>query len=229
LSVLLNKRPTSVEVAGDFNASLIGFYQVLRDRSEEFLHRIAALNYDAETFDWARQSEAEVEPVEAAVRFLVRNRFSRGGLGRDFAWSERIRGGRPGDLNAWETIKAELPKIAHRLSGVEIRCQDAIEVIQEFDGPETLSYLDPPYLHDTRTARKVYDHEMSSADHRRLINAITCCRGMVAISGYASPLYDQVLLGWKRFEFSMPNHASQARSKQRRVEVLWLSPNCREV
>jgi hypothetical protein len=45
---------------------------------------------------------------------------------------------------------------------------------------------------------------------------------MVAISGYANPLYDSVLRDWERVEFSMPNHSGQTRVKQRRVEVLWI-------
>jgi DNA adenine methylase len=176
-----------------------------------------------QTFAWSLVSA----PLEAAVRFLVRNRFSRGGLGRDFAWSDRLRGGRPGDLNGWQTIRRELPRIARRLARVELRCQDALEVIREFDGPGVLHYLDPPYVPTTRTVtRGVYDHEMSLDDHSRLIETITQCRGMVVVSGYANPLYDRALSGWERIEFEMPNHAGQTRSKQRRVEVLWLNPQC---
>src|SRR5262249_14484771 len=117
LSVLVNKRPCSIEGANDLHAGLIGFYRVLKDRTEECLQRVEALAYSAETFEWSlRLAEADENPLDSAVRFLVRNRFSRGGLGRDFAWSERLRGGQPGDRNAWETIKAELPRIARRLA-----------------------------------------------------------------------------------------------------------------
>jgi DNA adenine methylase len=226
LSVLLNMVPCSIEIASDLNAGLIGCYRVLRDRTEELMARLDSLEYNASTFAWSLGSAAGADPLEAAVRFLVRNRFSRGGLGRDFAWSERLRGGRPGDLNAWETIKAELPRIARRLAHVDLRCQDAIRGITETDSPETLTYLDPTYPHSTRTARDTYAHEMSDDQHRRLIETITHCRGMVAISGYANPLYDRALSGWKRIEFDMPNHAGQGRSKQRRTEVLWMNPRC---
>lgn len=41
-------------------------------------------------------------PVElGAHEYIVRN-MSRGRLGKDFAWSERLRGGKPGDVNAYE-------------------------------------------------------------------------------------------------------------------------------
>jgi DNA adenine methylase len=184
--------------------------------------RLDSLEYDAPTFAWSLVSDLRDDPLQAAVRFLVRNRFSRGGLGTDFAWSDRLRSGQPADRNAWVTIEREVPRIAHRLARVELRCQETVEVIAETDGPGTLYYLDPPYPHGTRTARDIYEHEMSEADHARLVEVVTRCRGMVAISGYAHPLYDEALSGWDRIEFDMPNHAGQTRSKPRRVEVLWL-------
>jgi DNA adenine methylase len=222
LNVLLNKPPAGVEVAADLNAGLMQFYRVLRDRTGELLGRLTGLPYGPETFAWSRAEGDPGDEVDAAAQFLARNRHSRGGLGRDLAWSGRLRGGRPGDLNAWETMKPELPRLARRLARVKLRCQDAVELIREFDGPDTLFYLDPPYLHETRTAVDTYAHEMSWADHVRLLEAVGGCRGMVAISGYPDPLYDEALRDWERLEFDMPNNAGQTRSKQRRVEVLWL-------
>jgi DNA adenine methylase len=227
LSVLLNKVPAPVEIASDLNPGLIGFYLVLRDRTDELVARLDSLQYDPETFAWALDSAAGDDPLEAAVRFLVRNRFSRGGLGKDFAWSDRLRGGRPGDLNAWETIKRDVPRIARRLARVVLQCQDGIEVIVETDGPETLTYLDPTHPRGTRTARDTYDHEMVDAQHIRLIQTITQCRGMVVVSGYANPVYDEALADWDRVEIDMPNHSGQGRTKQRRTEVIWLNPQCR--
>lgn len=226
LSVLLNKRRSPVEVAGDLNAALIEFYRVLADRTGELMTRLANLEYRAETFAWSCEDHDQVDALDAAVRFLVRHRFSRGGLGKTFAWSDRLRGGQPGDLNAWVTIRAQLPAIADRLRGVRLDCQDALAIIREHDGPGTLFYLDPPYLHATRTATEVYRHEMTSDDHAALLDLVTHARGMVAISGYGNPMYDRAFAGWKRHEFDMPNHSGQTREKERRVEVLWMNPAC---
>jgi DNA adenine methylase len=241
LSVLLNKPRCAVEVASDLNADLIGFYRILRDRIEDLDRVLVDVEYSEASFEddyswvsnppspWRSPEGCTDDELQAAVRFLVRHRMSRGGLGREFAWSNRLRGGRPGDVNAWETLKRSvLPRIARRLRGVELLCQDALEVIRAHDGPDTLFYLDPPYPHSTRSVRDAYRHEMSQADHGRLIEAATRCRGMVVLSGYANELYDQALGDWDRDEFNMPNHAGQTRSKQRRLEVLWSSPSCRE-
>jgi DNA adenine methylase len=126
---------------------------------------VAALDYSPATFAAAAVGEP-ADAMDGAVRFVVRRRMSRGGLESHFAWSERLRGGRPGDLNAWETIKVESPRVADRLRGVE-RCQaPAVEVIREHDSPGTFHYCDPPYLHETRTARGAYRYEMTTAKHR---------------------------------------------------------------
>jgi DNA adenine methylase len=226
LSVLLNKRRARVEVASDLNGRLIDLYGVLCDRSAEFINRVLPIVYDSVTFDLAAVPGLDEAQLGAMVRFLVRNRMSRNGLGEDFSWSGRTRGGRPGDLNAWETIKRELPRIAERLSGVELRCQDALELIRELDGPDTLFYLDPPYLLETRAAKRVYAHEMSDAQHAQLLDTITRCRGMVVLSGYPSRLYDEALTDWMRVERKMPNHSGQGKTKQPRIEVLWFNRQC---
>jgi DNA adenine methylase len=226
LSILLNKPPPALEVASDIKADLINFYTVLRDQGEEFTDRLRKISYTEVSFAGAKAAGHLPDPLEAAVRFLVRNRMSRGGLGKDFAWSSRLRGGQPGDVNAWETILRELPRIADRLRNVVFFCADALEVIDRYDSPGTLFYLDPPYPHGTRTARDVYDYEMSDRDHRRLLEVIQAASGMVMLSGYPGSLYDEALADWRRHEFLMPNHAGQGRTKERRIEVLWLNPAC---
>jgi DNA adenine methylase len=226
LNVLLNKRRSRIEVAGDLDSALIRFYECLRDRPEELRRRLQSIPYSLESFQWACEVGGDLDTIESAARFVVKNRFSRGGLGQRFAWSERLRGGQPGDVNGWQTILAELPKIAARLQGVELHCADALDLIERFDGPETLHYLNPPYPHATRTARDAYKHEMSDEAHERLLDAILNVRGMVVLSGYRNPLYDQALRSWKRHEIELANNSGQTKVKSRRVEVIWLNPAC---
>jgi DNA adenine methylase len=223
LSVLLSKPPAELEVASDLNGDLISSYFLLQAEPAALVNVLAPLLHTETTFDRALSWVASDDPIERAAGFLVRNRFSRGGLGMTFAWSERLRGGRPGDLNAWETIKAELPRVAERLRGVEIRQAPALEVIREFDGPDTCFYLDTPYLPSTRTACDTYRYEMTTADHAELLDVAVDCQGVVFLSAYASELYDARLGVWRRIVFEMPNHAGQGKSKERREESIWIN------
>jgi DNA adenine methylase len=225
LSVLLNKPWSAREVVGDINPDLMNFYRVLVDDTDRILDLVEQLPYDEAMFVAARDWLVPGQPaLLRAVGFLVRNRFSRGGLGSDFAWSDRLRGGQPGDLNAWHTIQTELPAIARRLRGVELHCGDALTLIRSTDGPGTLHYLDPVYIPETRTARQTYAHEMVEGQHQELLSLACQCQGKVFLSGYRHPLYDVQLTGWTRHEFAMPNHAGQGKTKQRRTECLWESP-----
>ena len=84
---------------------------------------------------------------------------------------------------------------------VVILCRNAIDVIQQQDGPKTLFYLDPPYLHSTRASTGNYAHEMDEAAHRELLATIRACAGKVILSGYSNDLSDGVLHDWNRHDF----------------------------
>jgi DNA adenine methylase len=87
----------------------------------------------------------------------------------------------------------------------------------EFDGTEFV-YCDPPYLHSTRKSRHRYPHELSDADHTRLLRLLRSLPCSVMISGYPSALYDAALAGWNREEFEV-----QTRGHTWATEVLWFN------
>jgi DNA adenine methylase len=225
-SVLLNKPRCPLEMLCDRNDNLINFYRVLRDDTERFLECVRRLEYSLQTFNYVLSGGGASE-FWAAVQFLVRRRMSRGGLGKTFAWSERLRGGQPGDLNAWQTmVNRDLPLIAERLQGVEVVVEDALQLLsRELSDQETLIYADPPYVHSTRTATKVYGHyEMNDWEHEKLLNVLCYTNSRVMLSGYHSELYDRMLKDWTCYEFPIANHSGQGKSKQRRIECLWINP-----
>ena len=78
-----------------------------------------------------------------------------------------------------------------RLQRVVVLNKPAVEVIRSQDGPNTLFYLDPPYLPEVRSAQGVFGkYEMTEAQHRELLDVINGVQGMVMLSGYPSKLYD---------------------------------------
>jgi DNA adenine methylase len=96
-------------------------------------------------------------------------------------------------------------------------------LIRDHDASDVLIYCDPPYLKATRTAPDVYAHEMSAQDHIDFLGAVVSCRATVMVSGYDHPLYRDRLAGWACHRFDMPNHSGQGKTKQRRVECLWVN------
>jgi len=90
--------------------------------------------------------------------------------------------------------------------------------------PAHRAYVDPPYVLGTRQmAGRCYRYEMTDAQHGELLDCLMHVEGMVALSGYSNPVYDNMLQGWQRIQ-RRSSMASQ-RGSDIRAEVLWLSPN----
>ncbi len=216
LNCLLNKFRAEVEIANDIDPDVINLYKTIIHTRKPFRD----IRYDESIFLQAKRSQPHDE-VSRAVKFFIVNRMSRDGLGEDFSWSDRERGGRPGDENAWETLIASINDIGDRLRGTVFYNEDFHSIIERYDTPETLFYCDPTYLHETRTHTSTYRYEMSKYDHRRLLARIVDCKGKIIISGYDSDLYNQTLNGWHKVVFDMPNHSAQTKIKERRQEIIW--------
>jgi DNA adenine methylase len=103
------------------------------------------------------------------------------------------------------------------LQGVVIENRDALEVLQIHDAPTTLHYIDPPYLAETRDAGADYRFEMDEAAHIRLAEVLQELDGSVIVSGYPSPLYEDLYKGWTRAE-----RPALADGAAPRTEVLWM-------
>lgn len=61
---------------------------------------------------------------------------------------------------------------------------------------------------------------MSDDDHRALAECLHSVQGMVILSGYHSPLYDELFAGWRIAEIR-----AKTDFNKETVEVLWFSPN----
>ena len=120
-SVFLAMPRLQREILGDINPDVAALWSVLaNDRLAAALtDRLSCVPYNEATFEGA-SSPSDGTLLDRALRFLVTCRFSRGGLGKSFAWSNRERGGKPGDENAWDTFRSnELPRIITRAHGLE--------------------------------------------------------------------------------------------------------------
>jgi DNA adenine methylase len=226
-SVFLNKKPSLLEVIGDVDRGVVSVFKALRDEPKEFIKRIKRVRYTKRVFESALEKKAEEfeDYMDRAVNEYILRRMSRGGLKKAFAWSDRTRGGQPGDVNAWKTMARQLKGIAKRVEHASVVCEDFKDVFKAWDEENTLFYLDPPYLHSTRAegSTELYENELSIDDHLNLLHLAKNARGKVIISGYSSPLYNRSLKNWKCRKKNIANHSSQAAKKQRRVEVLWMN------
>jgi len=120
----------------------------------------------------------------------------------------------------WANYPACMDAVIQRMRAVVIECRPAVEILQQHDGPQTLHYVDPPYVHSTRKERqqKNYTHEMTDDDHRELAAVLHGVEGMVVLSGYPSDLYTELYRGWKTV-----SRRAMADGARERTEVLWFN------
>lgn len=226
-SVFLNKLSSKEEIISDLDKGVISVFKALRDEPKEFTDRLKRVRYTERAFKMAqkRASNGFGDYIDHGVNEYMLRRMSRGGMRKSFAWSERKRGGKPGDVNAWETMLKDLPLISERVQNAIILNRSVFDIFKVLDEEDTLWYLDPPYLPNTRdeNSTSVYEYEMTVDDHINLLQLAKNARGKVIISGYSSPLYNRTLKGWKIKKKNVPNHSGQGKSKERRIEVLWMN------
>lgn len=230
-SVLLRKPRSYAEVYNDLFDQVVDMFRVLRDPAQaaELERRLRLTPFARSEFE-----DAYGEPVDAidAVRnTIVRSFMGFGATGvMGHTTGFRSNSNRSGTTPAhdWANYHDALPLLTERLQGVVIESKPALELLAQFDSSDTLFYLDPPYVHGTRAlgnphcAKHQYAFELDDDGHRGMAEALHEVAGMVVLSGYACPLYDDELFAdWERHE--RVAHADGARE---RTEVVWLNPAC---
>lgn len=227
--VLMQKQRVHGEVYNDLDQDIFNLFKVLRDREKSAeLQRLCSLTpFSRDEFNLAyEQTDC---PIEQARRTLFR---AYAGFGS--ASATKGKSGFRTDIfrnyknptHLWTELPNKIQAFVERLQNVQIENKSAIELLEKHDSEDTLFYLDPPYVLDTRTsgANSYYRHEMTDEQHQQLLDKIIKLKGYVIISGYHSELYDNFLCvhGWQRHETS--SRISSNRGTANRTECLWINP-----
>jgi len=229
-AVLLQKARSPLEIYNDLNEDVVNFFRVLREQPEELIRAIRLTPFAKR--EWELSFEETAEPLEKARRFYARAYMSiagattqnNPGFRRQKVLSKGINGDKKMTPAAVSFTKVDhLYQVAERMTGVQIEADDALGLIQRYDAVETIFYVDPPYVFETRGRWKdtAYTHEMSDAQHVELAETLQACQGMVILSGYACPLYADLYeaTGWRRVD-----RQTRINGPGSAVETLWLNP-----
>lgn len=220
-SVLLSKRSAQSEVYNDINGEVVNVFRMVRERGEELAHKINMTLFARDEMELAY--EWTDDPLEQARRFLVRSEMAvtTTSINEKSGLRSAINGDYASQFFTFYTRPEVILKVRERLARVCIENTDAINLLKRFDKPQTLFYLDPPYLNSTRGAssvRKGYQCNMTDAQHVELLEKCLQLKGMCMISGYPNELYDDMLKDWHRVGAKAYDDA-----KNKKVEVLWMN------
>lgn len=218
-AIFFNKSRAKLETVNDLDGNIVNLFQMIRDKRDELIESVFFTPYSREEYDLS--FEPADNELEQARRFLVRCWMARWvKTDRKTDWRHVIDwDARPlSPAVEWTKLPDKINFVASRLQGVQVEKQPATKIIKRYSKENVLIYADPPYLLDTRRG-KMYKHEMTDDDHVELLELLKQHPGPVLLSGYAHPIYDELLSDWSREE-----RRAQAEAGQIRNEILWINP-----
>lgn len=225
-SVLLRKPRCQIEVYNDRDGDLVNFWMVARDRPSELQAALDSLPYSRELYyRWGREP-MPADSLERAVRFFYVVRSAHGGVLPRGTGGTNISGWAHGTKSMktvatfFRSATALLAAVSTRMRHVQIDCRDWRDILRNYDGPDALFYLDPPYVLEGGCYRGA---AWSEDDHREMAARLNAIQGFAAVSYYPHPLVDEAHAGWRRVEYEHVQHASSGKARPRHQELLLLN------
>ena len=222
-AVFFNKNPGAVETINDLDSDVVNLFQILRDRPDDLKRVLELTPYSREEYD--KSFERCEDPLEKARRYMVKTTQAIGaklGHGK-CGWRNHKQMKIGGTACKWGGITETIDAAASRLRGsttnlVQIEKMDALLLIERYNTPDALIYIDPPYVRSTRKSGALYSHEMTDEDQKRLLEIIVSSKAKIIISGYDNAMYNETLKEW-RTDTTM----SQTTSMEMACEKIWMN------
>ena len=183
-AVLLNKAPSHLEVYNDLDGDVVQFFRVLREQRDELLDWLNNVPYSRDIYErWSADyysGDRVDDPVERVGRwFYLRYTQFNGSLDRRSGFKT---GGKRNEARSFNWSVHRLEDIAERFREVTLEHEPYEDVVDRYDHPDTLFYLDPPYY----DARRMYYRVGNNFDHEALADVLDDTEGDWVVS------YDEV-------------------------------------
>ena len=228
-AVLINKKRCQHETVSEYSRDLYMLHKVLSDpeKSRELRRRLRHQELNEEAFLKAKEilNEGKAQDdIEWAMCKYLRIVLSYNGMGEFY---QPYLGRYFPSMIDWK-----LPIVTERYQGVDIRCQDGVELIREAkDKEDAFVFADPPYLLNLRGNKKIYDNEMGEKEHIQMLEYMQEAKCKIMLCGYydsekkGGDLYDRLLeYGWKRYKLAdLVQSCSNQKKKGIGEEFIWVN------
>lgn len=210
--VFFHKEPSKVEVLNDLDFEIVKFFRVCQHHYKEL---IRYLNYCLISRRWYElftdENPDALTDIQRAGRFFYLQKNSFGGL----ILKQHYHYGVIQRPNYNPKRIPEIIRAAHeRLQGVQIESLPYEQILERYDRPTTLFYLDPPYWQ-----RKLYKFNFSDEDFRLLEHRLQKIKGRFILSLDDHPEVIKLFAPWniKTVELS---YTAQTKTGRRYRELL---------
>ena len=225
----------------DLNRWIVNFFKVLQTEPARLQKFLLNTEYSRENFERAKEyvlshEDEPGDPFFDAAMYFYLNRSSRSADMKTYGWSDRLRRNRPEYISSYQSAIDNLSVIAERIKHIQFLQGDYIQLMLELglnEESDLCQYLDPPYEHSTRSSTRPYgsyemttmcaDAPLGMTSHQCLLD--WCKHSMVGttyLSTYPNTLYEAKLRGYKFYDFLVSNSASQAKTKPKMCERLYV-------
>lgn len=176
--VLLHKPRSRAEIYNDLDDDIVTLFRVLQDSvgAARLIELLRLTPFARREFEIAY--DPTDDPVERARRLVIRSFMGfgsnahsatqRGHQSTGFRSNSNRSGTTP--ARDWWNLPDAYMAIIERMCGVVIEHRDALIVLTRHDAQTSLHYVDPPYVHDTRSmfkgGKSAYRHEMDRGGAR---------------------------------------------------------------
>ena len=204
-NLLFCKNVSKVEIINDLSDELVNLLRAVRDESHELIRRMHLYKCCPESFDKLDKKKNFEDYLDQAVHDLLLRKMSRNGTKKSFA--------KPSSPAAWKNGISGIQQFADRLKEVFILNKPAFELMQTFDAEDVLMYVDPPYLHDSKS-KELTTSDMSIENHMEMNRILSAYKGKVILSGVMSPLYKRLYSDWNIAK-------KKINTSSKETEIIW--------
>jgi len=192
----------------DLNEDVINLFFVIREHFDELVRCIYFTPFSRSEYDRIITDAINgviFDNVERARRYFIKSQLGFGANGSQnnhygcsFDW--KLYKTNYSKVDNYNCKIQRLAKVVDRLRHIQIESRDALELFDRVNLKGNITYFDPPYLLSTRQSKKRYLHEVADSFHVKLAEKTKTANCFVAISGYDSPLYDDIFSGFLKIK-----------------------------
>jgi DNA adenine methylase len=172
-AIIITKEKSGGEVFNDKNEELVNFFRIVKHRPAELAERSKHWIHSRKFWIEVKNASRPFDEIERAFIFWVKLADSFGGMGRDYGMARK-------GIKSVTHARQHLDEVAERFQSVHVECLDFRECIKNYDSPETLFYIDPPYP-DTRGGNTNYNL-LSEQDWQDLYGILSNIQGKFLLS-----------------------------------------------
>jgi site-specific DNA-adenine methylase len=176
-AVFFAKRKAQHSILNDLDPEIMALYKFIQKATPREFEEFAKK-------DW-RGSEARfIELCHAKPKTLLERAYRTWYLSR-FGWlssssaPSHFRHASEGQLAS--VTPTRLRRLQESLAGVDLRCEDGLQVLRHCNSPEVFAYLDPPYPQDQRLPG-FFKFEWSEKQQEALLDLLSSFRGKFILS-----------------------------------------------